>query len=356
MSCTFACVWDCVGVKPRKLELKRRIEEYTAIVRAVSPPSVFLLKVHPRHLLRDIGGGVFSFLRFFRCLVGKERSASHFRAECDCVRKVRGERIRKMTLQMLSLNIANSWVEIFAFASVLIGGVWALLQWRRSIEDRRSHMLFDVLKFYFDSRIYDTFTTYIDHPSKEDSEFWNGLKFNPPQVEQKIDEMLLFFSNVCYQKKKGFLPRKEGTLFRYQLVQILSDPQIRDYMAWLKDFAKDGYPFGELDDYAKCNNIEYINNKLAENPKILTEEELEKYLSQHFGGLTNSAKSVKSRINTIMKITGCKLHELVKDDSMFTECMKKIEMDGDSNNAVKSNLKNALRHCYCALHKDEMHK
>ena len=59
MSCTFACVWDCVGVKPRKLELKRRIEEDTAIVRAVSPPSVFLLKVHPRHLLRDIGGGVF---------------------------------------------------------------------------------------------------------------------------------------------------------------------------------------------------------------------------------------------------------------------------------------------------------
>ena len=59
MSCTFACVWDCVGVKPRKLELKRRIEEDTAIVRAVSPPPVFLLKVHPRHLLRDIGGGVF---------------------------------------------------------------------------------------------------------------------------------------------------------------------------------------------------------------------------------------------------------------------------------------------------------
>ena len=61
-----------VGVKPRKLELKRRIEEDTAIVRAVSPPSMFLLKVHPRHLLRDIGGGVFSFLRFFRCLEKKE--------------------------------------------------------------------------------------------------------------------------------------------------------------------------------------------------------------------------------------------------------------------------------------------
>lgn len=68
-----------VGVKPRKLELKRRIEEDTAIVRAVSPPSMFLLKVHPRHLLRDIGGGVFSFLRFFRCYE-RERSALHFQA------------------------------------------------------------------------------------------------------------------------------------------------------------------------------------------------------------------------------------------------------------------------------------
>ena len=64
MSCTFACVWDCVGAKPRKLESMRRIEEGTA-VRAVSPPSMFLLEVLPRHLLRDIGGGVFSFLRFF---------------------------------------------------------------------------------------------------------------------------------------------------------------------------------------------------------------------------------------------------------------------------------------------------
>lgn len=258
-----------------------------------------------------------------------------------------------MTLQMLSLNIANSWIEIFAFTGVLIGGVWALLQWRRSIEDRRSHMLFDVLKFYFDSRIYDTFTTYIDHPKIQllngAYEFWNGLKFNPPQAEQKIDEMLLFFSNVCYQKKKGFLPRKEGTLFRYQLVQVLSNPQIRDYMAWLKDLTKDKYPFGELDDYAKCKNIEYINKKLAEHHKILTDEVLDKYLSHHFGGFTNSAKSVKSRINTIMKITGLKLHELVKDDDMFTECMEKIEA-GDSNNAVKSNLKNALRHCYGALH------
>ena len=289
-------------------------------------------------------------------LGGKRKKRIAFcRAKCNRAMKVRGERIRKMTLQLLSLNIANSWIEIFAFASVLIGGGWALLQWRRSIEDRRSHMLFDVLKFYFDSRVYNTFTTYIDYPSKEDSEFWNGLKFNPPQVEQKIDEMLLFFSNVCYHKKKGFLPRKEGTLFRYQLVQILSDPQIRDYMAWLKDFAKDGYPFGELDDYAKCNNIEYINKNLAEHHKILTDEVLDKYLSHHFGGFTNSAKSVKSRINAVMKITGWKLHELVKDDDMFTECIKKIET-GDSNNAVKSNLKNALRHCYCALHNDEMPK
>ena len=41
MSCTFTCVWDCVGAKPRKLESMRRIEEDTA-VRAVSPPSMFL--------------------------------------------------------------------------------------------------------------------------------------------------------------------------------------------------------------------------------------------------------------------------------------------------------------------------
>ena len=125
MSCTFACVWDCVGVKPRKLELKRRIEEDTAIVRAVSPPSVFLLKVHPRHLLRDIGGGVFSFLRFFRCLVGKERSASHFRAECDCVRKVRGEgntmdsqlkqRLSTWGIDMLIISVSIAIISLIIF-------------------------------------------------------------------------------------------------------------------------------------------------------------------------------------------------------------------------------------------------
>ena len=265
-----------------------------------------------------------------------------------------------MTQQMLPLNMANSWIEIFAFAGVLIGGVWALLQWRRSIQDRRSHMLFELLKFYFESRIYDTFTTYIDHPrthlSEEEREFWTGLKFYSPEVEQKIDEMLLFFSNVCYQKKKGFLPRNEGTIFRYQLVQILSDSQIRDYMAWLKDYAKESYPFGELDDYAKRSNIHYENNKKEQNPEKLTEEVLDDYLCQHFGGFTNSAKSVKSRIKTVMKITGYGLHEMVKDENTATECMERIERDSGSNNAVKSNLRNALRHCYSALHKDEMHK
>ena len=120
----------------------------------------FFLEVLPRHLLRDIGGGVFFFLALLSMLGGKRKKRIAFcRAKCNRAMKVRGERIRKMTLQLLSLNIANSWIEIFAFASVLIGGGWALLQWRRSIEDRRSHMLFDVLKFYFDSRVYNTFTT-----------------------------------------------------------------------------------------------------------------------------------------------------------------------------------------------------
>ena len=37
-----------VGVKPRKLELKRRIEEEIAIVRAVSPSLMFLYSRGPR--------------------------------------------------------------------------------------------------------------------------------------------------------------------------------------------------------------------------------------------------------------------------------------------------------------------
>lgn len=43
------CVWVASEVKPRKLELKRRIEKDTALC-AVSPPSMYLLKVIPRHL------------------------------------------------------------------------------------------------------------------------------------------------------------------------------------------------------------------------------------------------------------------------------------------------------------------
>ena len=43
------CVWVASEVKRRKLELSWRIEEDTAL-RAVSPPSVYLLKVIPTHL------------------------------------------------------------------------------------------------------------------------------------------------------------------------------------------------------------------------------------------------------------------------------------------------------------------
>ena len=68
-----------VGVKPRKLELKRRIEEDTAQSVQFRLLQCFFGRSIRGTFTRSIEGGVFSFLRFFRCYE-KERSALHFQA------------------------------------------------------------------------------------------------------------------------------------------------------------------------------------------------------------------------------------------------------------------------------------
>jgi hypothetical protein len=57
---------------------------------------VFLLKVHPRHLLRDIGGGVFFFLALLSIFEKRKKRVAFSSAGCNRVRKERGEGKRKM--------------------------------------------------------------------------------------------------------------------------------------------------------------------------------------------------------------------------------------------------------------------
>ena len=164
---------------------------------------------------------------------------------------------------VLGIQLADSWCEMATLATVIIGGGWALLQWRSAIRARRAETMARLFELCQQKEVYLTFNFYVLGEKKLPKPFYIGnLEFADPEgkdhkpanVKTRIDTMLTFFNQVCYMKDHGIIDKDEFGVFERQIRRLFDSPQIKDYLRDLRKDSDSASPYEFLVDFAKRND------------------------------------------------------------------------------------------------------
>ena len=260
--------------------------------------------------------------------------------------------------------LANEWfpvIKVLCIIGAVVAFFVSLYQWRRGQRIRKSEFLSELMAKFTSSEIATTYYEYIERKTKC---FYKGLssegepEFISEEDERAVDRLLGFMSYVCYLYENRLIDKNEFSLFVYQMNAVLSDEDIRRYMADLRGCLPANYPYEYLARYVERCDLRQTSKNSAPSPTTssapvgeLTMAKFIDYLVSAFGGMTASAQSVKARAETVRKQLGLSLDNMVKDEASTQRTLERIDAEmTDKNYNVRANLKNAVRHCYQAKH------
>ena len=258
--------------------------------------------------------------------------------------------------------LANEWfpvIKVLCIIGAVVAFFVSLYQWRRGQRIRKSEFLSELMAKFTSSEIATTYYEYIERKTKC---FYKGLssegepEFISEEDERAVDRLLGFMSYVCYLYENRLIDKNEFSLFVYQMNAVLSDEDIRRYMADLRGCLPANYPYEYLARYVERCDLRQTSKNSAPSPTTssapvgeLTMAKFIDYLVSAFGGMTASAQSVKARAETVRKQLGLSLDNMVKDEASTQRTLERIDAEmTDKNYNVRANLKNAVRHCYQA--------
>lgn len=157
----------------------------------------------------------------------------------------------------LTFNGEVTVSDILTFASlilVVIGGLFAYWQWRRSVSLKRADYINDLTEKIRTDEAISKAIYLFDYDSIWYTEEFHGNT----DSELVIDKTLSYFSYICYLKKRRIISKKEFSFFKYEIERILTNPQTQDYLYNLYHFSqKCGVPitFKYLFDYGKEHRL-----------------------------------------------------------------------------------------------------
>lgn len=141
-------------------------------------------------------------------------------------------------------------IGFLSFIAALIGGIFAIYQWRKSQTLKRADYVNELTeKIRTDQDIAKTIYIF------DYGEQWYSLNFHGNnKIERPIDRTLAFFSYICYLKKKRIITNNEFAFFRYDVERILMNNQTKDYFYNLYHFSqkmRTPFSFDALFEYGK---------------------------------------------------------------------------------------------------------
>lgn len=141
-------------------------------------------------------------------------------------------------------------ILLLTFISVVVGGIFALIQWRKGTALKRAEYIKELTeKIRTDKDIFETIYMF-DYVE----EWYNWDFHQSSDVERKVDRTLTYFSYILYLRNEKLISKKEFSFFTYDIERILRNNQLQDYFYNLFHFAnKQGiqFSFSILVDYAK---------------------------------------------------------------------------------------------------------
>lgn len=120
------------------------------------------------------------------------------------------------------------------FLTVLIGGVFALYQWRKKLKFKRAEYLNELSTKVRNDEILSEVVTYFDYNKP-----WYNEKFHGNRaIEKKIDAILSYFSYICYLKTERLISNSEFRFFKYEIERIIRSYQTKSYLYNLYHFSR----------------------------------------------------------------------------------------------------------------------
>ena len=195
--------------------------------------------------------------------------------------------------------LANEWfpvIKVLCIIGAVVAFFVSLYQWRRGQRIRKSEFLSELMAKFTSSEIATTYYEYIERKTKC---FYKGLssegepEFISEEDERAVDRLLGFMSYVCYLYENRLIDKNEFSLFVYQMNAVLSDEDIRRYMADLRGCLPANYPYEYLARYVERCDLRQTSKNSAPSPTTssapvgeLTMAKFIDYLVSAFGGMT----------------------------------------------------------------------
>lgn len=145
-------------------------------------------------------------------------------------------------------------VAIVTFLSAIAGGIFALKKWSWSVKQKRAEYIGKLTEKVRDNKDIAEVLYMFDYGK----EWYSAAFHNGGQIETKIDKTLSFFSYICYLRDTKNITKKEFEVFEYELVRILGNYQVQDYLYNLYHFShklKRPMSFTPLLSYGKKRKI-----------------------------------------------------------------------------------------------------
>jgi hypothetical protein len=163
-------------------------------------------------------------------------------------------------------------LTLITIIGAVIGGFFALKQWRQRIKLQRSEFVKQLIeKLRFDEDMATTMYK-IDYNEKS----WYNNDFHGGEFEFAIDKLLSYLSYICYLNKTKNISKEEFKFLQYEVIRTCKSFDVQSYL-W------------NLYHFSRCNNskclFEHLISFGIEN-KIFNKDFIQ-----------NNCKIYKKRIN-----------------------------------------------------------
>ena len=121
--------------------------------------------------------------------------------------------IQNLLSRFQNILIAESWIDIVTCVAMLVGGIYAWIQWKKSRVVSRNIFLQGLLK---DFNVYE-----VKWQKIVSSLVFSGDWRKDSETRIAMEELLRFYSQICYKKTCGAISVGEFAFFAFRIHQVL---------------------------------------------------------------------------------------------------------------------------------------
>lgn len=129
----------------------------------------------------------------------------------------------------------DNWLTLSSIILVIIGGIFALVQWMASNKIKRAEFINQIIdKLRFDKDMAKTMYV-VDYDYN-----WYNQDFHNSNDESEflIDKLLSYLSYICYLHATGNIKKEEFKILQYELNRACISPCVQSYLWNLHHFSK----------------------------------------------------------------------------------------------------------------------